>query len=82
MPPPTLNSEEPVFLYTVFMMTIESFRTHRHSRANIVDDPNVFRSDEATASGCMMTALQPPGKSGVSSISHDCMHLSTKPNNT
>lgn len=24
------------------MMTIESFRTHRHSRANIVDDPNVF----------------------------------------
>ena len=24
------------------MITIESFRTHRHSRANVVDDPNVF----------------------------------------
>ena len=24
------------------MMTIESFRTHRHSRANIVDDPSVL----------------------------------------
>ena len=24
------------------MMTIESFRTHRHSRSNVVDNPNVL----------------------------------------
>ena len=29
-------------IYTVYMMIIESFRTHRHSRSNVVDNPNVL----------------------------------------
>lgn len=31
-----------LLLYTVYMITIESFRTHRHSRHNIVNDPEVL----------------------------------------
>ena len=31
-------------IYTVYMMTIESFRTHRHSRSNVVGGVWVFRT--------------------------------------
>ena len=68
-------------IYTRHMITIETFRTHRHSRPNIVDDPDILVIRRGYRAVCTVTAMHSRGKSGGVSTSHVYTHSTTSPHN-
>ena len=68
-------------IYTRHMITVETVRTHRHSRPTIVDDPDILVIRAAIVSVCTVTAMLRRGKFGGASTSHVYTHSTTSPHN-